>query len=210
MKTIRQEYVEGEITEKKSKFIANIFYIQSVEEAENKIKMIKRKCHDARHNCYAYSIFQKDEIITKSSDDGEPSGTAGAPILNVIKSNELTNILVVVTRYFGGILLGTGGLVKAYTNATLEALKEAQLVTEQYGMELKIKINYQELESLKYFCKKNGINIIKIDYTNYIECTLEVLSEEKDKIIKNTADNQFKVLEYQIIKEKNIRKNIEI
>lgn len=154
MKTIKQEHIEGEITEKKSKFIANIFYVQSAEEAETKIKMIKKKYHDARHNCYAYSIFQKDEVITKSSDDGEPSGTAGAPILNVIKSNELTNVLVVVTRYFGGILLGTGGLVKAYTNATLEALQKAELVTEKYGMELRIKINYQELESLKYFCKK--------------------------------------------------------
>jgi uncharacterized YigZ family protein len=209
MKTIKQEHIEGEITEKKSKFIANIFYVQSAEEAETKIKMIKKKYHDARHNCYAYSIFQKDEIITKSSDDGEPSGTAGAPILNVIKSNELTNVLVVVTRYFGGILLGTGGLVKAYTNSTLEALQNAELVTEKYGMELKIKIKYQELEALKYFCNKNKINITKIDYTNHIECILEVLKDEKDKIIENTADNQFSVLEYEVIKEKNVRKNIE-
>ena len=140
---------------------------------------------------------------------GEPSGTAGMPILNVITSNGLTNILVIVTRYFGGILLGTGGLVKAYTNATLETLKKADFITEKYGMELKIKINYQELEGLKYFCKKNDINIIKLDYTNYIECVLEVLKEEKDKIIENTDNKQFKVLEYEIIKEKNIRKNTE-
>lgn len=130
-------------------------------------------------------------------------------MLNIIKNNNLTNILVVVTRYFGGILLGTGGLVKAYTNATLEALKNANFVTQEYGMELKIKINYMDLENLKYFCKKNGINIIKIDYTNYIECILEVVNEEKDRIIKSTNDKQFKVLEYQIIREKNIRKNNE-
>lgn len=209
MKTIKQEHIEAEITEKKSKFIANVYYVQSIEEAENKIKEIRKKYYDARHNCYAYSISVKDEIITKASDDGEPSKTAGAPILNVITGNELSNILIVVTRYFGGILLGTGGLVKAYTNASLEALKKAEIVTEQSGLELKIKIDYIDLEKVKYFCKKNEINIVKIDYSNFIECTLEVTNEEKDKIISKPIENSFNILEYKIVKEKNIRKNIE-
>lgn len=206
MKTIKQEHIQGEIVEKKSRFIANIFYVQSIEEAEEKIKMMKKEYYDARHNCYAYSICKENEFYTKASDDGEPSKTAGAPILNIIKTNELSNILVVVTRYFGGILLGTGGLVKAYTNATLEALKKAEFVIEKYGMELAVRIDYIDLENLRYFCKKNEINIIKIEYTNYIECTLEVTNEEKNRIISNTNDNLFKILEYQIIKEKNIRK----
>ena len=196
MKTIKQDHIEAEITEKKSKFIANVFYIKSQEEAENKIKEIRKKYYDARHNCFAYSITLKDEVITKSSDDGEPSKTAGAPILNVITGNELSNILIIVTRYFGGILLGTGGLVKAYTNASIEALKMAE-------------INYIDLEKLKYYCQKNNINIIKTDYEEFIECILEVTNDEKDKIISNNKDNNVNILEYQIIREKNIRKNIE-
>lgn len=209
MKTIKQEHIEAEIIEKKSKFIANVFYIKSQEEAENKIKEIRKKYYDARHNCFAYSITLKDKVITKSSDDGEPSKTAGAPILNVITGNELSNILIIVTRYFGGILLGTGGLVKAYTNASLEALKMAEYVTEKLGFELKIKINYIDLEKLKYYCQKNNINIIKTDYKEFIECILEVTNDEKDKIISNNKDNNVNILEYQIIREKNIRKNIE-
>ena len=105
----------AEIVEKKSKFIANIFYIESKEEAENLIKDINKKYHDARHNCYAYSIMTKEGIINKMSDDGEPSGTAGNPMLNIILKKELINVLVIVTRYFGGILLGIGvGFVIRY------------------------------------------------------------------------------------------------
>ena len=209
MKTIKQEHIEAEITEKKSKFIANVFYVRTQEEAEEKIKEIRKKYYDARHNTFAYSITLKDKIITKSSDDGEPNKTAGAPILNVINGNELSNILIVVTRYFGGILLGTGGLVKAYTNASLEALNKAEFVTEKLGLELKIKIDYNDLEKLKYYCKKNEINIIKIDYKEFIECILEVTNDEKDKVISDNQDISFNIIEYEIIKEKNIRKNIE-
>ena len=209
MKTIKQEHIEAEITEKKSKFIANVFYVKAQEEAEEKIKEIRKKYYDARHNTFAYSITLKDEIITKSSDDGEPSKTAGAPILNVINGNELSNILIVVTRYFGGILLGTGGLVKAYTNASLEALNKAEFVTEKLGLELKIKIDYNDLEKLKYYCQKNNINIIKTDYEEFIECILEVTNDEKDKIISNNQENSFNILDYKIVQEKNIRKNIE-
>lgn len=209
MKTIKQEHLEAEITEKKSKFIANVFYVKNREEAEEKIKEIRKKYYDARHNCYAYVISLTDEIIVKSSDDGEPSKTAGAPILNVINGNELSNILIVVTRYFGGILLGTGGLVKAYTNASLEALKKAEYVTEKIGLELKIEINYIDLEKLRYYCQKNDIDIIKIEYKEFIECVLEVTNDEKDKILSNNQDITFKILKWKILTEKNIRKNIE-
>ena len=206
-KTIKEEHVEAEIVEKKSKFIANIFYVNTTEMAEDIIKKTNKKYFDARHNCYAYSIKNINENVKRFSDDGEPSGTAGAPILNIIEKNEINNILVIVTRYFGGILLGTGGLVKAYTKATQEALMKAQLVTLEHGMEIKIKIDYENLEGLKYYCRKNEINIINLEYKDFIECTLEINNDEKDKIITSNNDNLFKVLEYEVIREKNIRKN---
>ena len=117
--------ITAEIVEKKSKFIANIFYIDSVEEADNIIKAIKKKYYDAKHNCIAYRVMVNDKIVERSSDGGEPSGTAGAPMLAILQKNNLCNILVVVTRYFGGILLGTGGLVSCYSQATLDALEKA-------------------------------------------------------------------------------------
>ncbi len=113
----------SEIVEKKSKFIANIFYIESKEEAEKLIKDVNKKYHDARHNCYAYRVISSDGIIEKASDDGEPSGTAGAPMLNILSKNELANVLIIVTRYFGGILLGTGGLVRAYSRSNDRSIK---------------------------------------------------------------------------------------
>ena len=123
MNTIK-DYVEEELIEKKSKFIADIFYVETIEEVEENIKQIHKKYYDAKHHCFAYRLLQNDTIIEKASDDGEPSKTAGAPMLQVLNKNELVNILVVVTRYFGGILLGTGGLVRAYTQATQNALKK--------------------------------------------------------------------------------------
>ena len=121
-----KEASTAEIVEKKSRFIANSCHIESKEEAEEKINLIKKKYYDAKHNCFAFSIVDKDgNLLEKSSDDGEPSGTAGAPILNVIRKNNLNNILIVVTRYFGGILLGTGGLVRAYSEATQKSIEKS-------------------------------------------------------------------------------------
>ena len=103
--------------------------MESVEEAEEYIKMIKKKYHDAKHNCFAYAIeTENGGVAVKYNDDGEPQGTAGAPILKMILEQGMSNTLVIVTRYFGGILLGTGGLVRAYTGATEEALKTAEIV----------------------------------------------------------------------------------
>ena len=129
-KTIKQN-TAAEIVEKKSKFIANLFYVQNEEEAEEIIKSIKKKYYDARHNCYAYNVLTKKGIVARSSDDGEPSGTAGMPMLNILQKNELINVLVVVTRYFGGILLGTGGLVRAYSEALVKAIENAEFVKEE-------------------------------------------------------------------------------
>ncbi len=130
MKTIK-ENVTAQITEKKSKFICDLSYVSSKQEAEQKIKEIKKKYHDAKHHCFAYRIKDENIIIEKSSDDGEPSGTAGSPILNLLSKYELVNVLAVVTRYFGGILLGTGGLARAYTQCTQKALQNASFVNEE-------------------------------------------------------------------------------
>ena len=118
-----EENVDYTLTEKKSKFIANLIRVNSKDEAENEIKKLKKNYYDARHNCFAYRVIENNHIVEKASDDGEPSGTAGAPMLNILQKNELCNILVVVTRYFGGILLGTGGLVRAYSDSLINAIK---------------------------------------------------------------------------------------
>ena len=160
LKTIKQN-VQAEIIEKKSKFIANLIYVQTQEQAEEELNKIRKEYYDAKHNCFAYRITTQAGIINKSSDDGEPSKTAGAPILNIITKNELTNVLVVVTRYFGGILLGTGGLVRAYSQSTQEAIKRAEFVIEEKGYELEIRLNYNDFEKFKkgnhfasaYFCR---------------------------------------------------------
>ena len=120
--TIKQE-ATAEISEKKSKFIANIIPVETKEEAENAIKKIKKINYDARHHCSAYRIIEGNSIVEKSSDDGEPSGTAGAPMLNILQKNELCNVVIIVTRYFGGILLGTGGLLRAYSEATIKSIR---------------------------------------------------------------------------------------
>ena len=153
MKTITGN-TEAEIVEKRSKFISNLYYVETVEQAENKLKEIKKRYNDARHNCFAYRVCEKNTIVERASDDGEPSGTAGAPMLNLLSKSDLTNCLVIVTRYFGGILLGTGGLVRAYSEATKKALEIAKIVEKDYGIIAKYTVAYDELEKIKYYFEK--------------------------------------------------------
>lgn len=208
LKTI-SESTSAEIVEKKSKFIANLYYITSEQEAKEKIKEIRKQYYDAKHHCYAYCIKNKNGIISKMSDDGEPNGTAGMPMLNILQKQELVNVLIVVTRYFGGILLGTGGLLKAYSEVTLEAIKKAEIMKEEIGYEVEIKINYPNLEKFQYYCKKNAIRIEKIQYEEKINCKIELTKEEKEKMTVLKEEGNLKILDMKIIKEKNIRKNIE-
>jgi len=201
-KTIK-ETVTAEITEKKSKFIANIFYIESIEEAEKYIKEIKKKYNDARHNCFAYAVeAENDGIIIKYNDDGEPQQTAGAPILKLVLEQGLSNILVVVTRYFGGILLGTGGLVRAYTGATEAALQKADIINKTRGYEAKIIIEYNYLEPLKYYLDKLKIKIVKIEYLEKIELTINIPKELSDEMEKSKKSSNFEIEKYEVIKEK--------
>lgn len=120
----------GEIVEKKSRFIAHVSEAESVEEAQEFIEAVKKRYWDARHNCSAFSIGEKNPV-TRCSDDGEPGGTAGKPILEVIEGSGIHNIVIVVTRYFGGTLLGTGGLVRAYTDAAKAGIENSVII----GME---------------------------------------------------------------------------
>ena len=130
MKTIK-ENVSAQIIEKKSKFIADFFYVTSEEEAKEKLEEIRKKYRDAKHHCYAYRTMNENHIIERASDDGEPAGTAGAPILLLLTKLELNNVLLVVTRYFGGILLGSGGLIRAYTQVSQLAIEKSQIVEEE-------------------------------------------------------------------------------
>ena len=159
-----QNNVQAEIVEKKSKFIANLFYIESIEEAEEIIKKTKKRYFDARHNCIAYRVIENNQILERFSDDGEPSGTAGAPMLNILQKNEYVNILIIVTRYFGGILLGTGGLVRAYSDSLLLAIEKSIKIQKKLGAQLEVKLEYSELENFKYYCKNNEINIVETKY----------------------------------------------
>ena len=209
-RTIKEENIQAEIEEKKSKFIANVFYVESQNKAENIIKEVNKKYFDARHNVFAYIVNNKFENVIRFSDDGEPSGTAGAPILNILQKNNLGNILVIVTRYFGGILLGTGGLIRAYQEATIKALDKVTYVNEEYGMELEVMLNYSDFDSFKYYCIKNNIILLNTEYSDFVKCIVEVNADEKNKITDNNEKNKLKILNYKILKEKNIRKNIEI
>lgn len=191
----------AEIVEKKSRFIANLFYVENKEEAEKYITEINKKYHDARHNCYAYSIFSEDGIINKFSDDGEPSGTAGGPMLNILTSNQITNVLVIVTRYFGGILLGTGGLVRAYSEATSEAIKLANIVKKDYGLEVNFFTSYPEFEKIKYYFKQNNIKIIDVVYEEKIKIIVEITEEKLASINKNKDELNFKFDSYEICRK---------
>ena len=183
-----------QIVIKKSKFIANVFYVESEEEAENKIKQIKKKYYDAKHNCFAFSIIiqENKNEYKKCSDDGEPSGTAGLPILNIIEKRKLSNIVVIVTRYFGGILLGTGGLTRAYSDATIGALENAKIVKIESGKELSVEINYNQNKNFMLFCKKNDINILEEKYQENIIYKIGInerqYSNLKNEIQENNVD----------------------
>ena len=198
------ETVSAEIVEKKSKFIATVFYVESAEEAEERIKELKKKYFDARHNCYAYSIFSKDGIVQRFSDDGEPQGTAGSPMLNIITSQNLNNIVVIVTRYFGGILLGTGGLVRAYSDALKKALDNSKIIQKDLGLEACLEVAYPDLEKLKYYLKQNEIRIVDSEYLENIKLKIETTNEKLNKIKSNENELGFHIMNIEIIREKYI------
>ncbi len=204
-KTIR-ENVTAQIVEKKSKFIANMFYVETIEEADRIVKEIKKKYHDARHNCFAYILEtgEQEGLLVKYNDDGEPSGTAGAPMLNILANEGLSNVLVIVTRYFGGILLGTGGLVRAYSEAVKEALNIASYVEKTKGNVVEIEIEYNDLDKVKYYLKQNNIKIVENTYKENVILKVEMRKEQLKEFTNNSKNMNFKIINYNILEEKNI------
>ena len=205
---VENTQITAEVMEKKSKFIANIFYINNVTEADEIIKKTKKKYYDAKHNCIAYRVVEGDKIIQPSSDDEEPSGTAGAPMLSILQKNNLCNILVIVTRYFGGILLGTGGLVSCYSRATLDVIKKAPKVKKSIGKEAQVKLEYSNLEIFKYYCKNHQIRIINMEYLDDITCKIEAENSKIDKLAQDISLKNIIVKEILILNKKYISKSI--
>jgi uncharacterized YigZ family protein len=150
------EPTTAEIVEKKSRFIANIFYVANVGEAEEKLSEIKKKYYDAKHNCFAYIIGLNGEQV-KSSDDGEPQGTAGHPMLDILKGNEITNCIAIVTRYFGGTLLGTGGLVRAYSDSLKAAISLAKLSEIKEAYEVNFDVSYDDYGKIEKLIQNYNI-----------------------------------------------------
>ena len=167
----------GEFTDKKSRFIANIYHIEDEDMAVKIIEQLRKKYWDARHNCYAYVLGGKSEI-QRFSDDGEPSGTAGKPILEVITGNECGNCLCVVTRYFGGVLLGTGGLVHSYTKAAVDAIEDALPVVIERGVRYELDCTYAMSEKIVYLLNSLGAKITGTEYAYdvkvFFECKLMI------------------------------------
>ncbi|NME50360.1 YigZ family protein [Enterococcus cecorum] len=158
---------EHQIEIKKSKFICHLFRIENEEQAKEYIAKIKKEHYKANHNCSAYMLGENFEI-QRSSDDGEPSGTAGVPMLEVLKKNQLQNTLAIVTRYFGGIKLGAGGLIRAYSTSVSEALKEIGIVQGKLQQILDIIIDYPQLGKLQNYLENEQIAIQEIDYLEQI------------------------------------------
>ncbi len=188
-----KENSKYELIIKNSKFITLLYKINNTSDISKYLKEVKDNHKDATHYCYAY-ILNNDK---KASDDGEPSGTAGVPILKVIENNQLTNTLIIVVRYFGGIKLGANGLIRAYTKATANAIKENKIIELTKGINLNITFNYNRQKEIDYLLKDIKINNKK--YDNNITYNIDIKEEELDIIINNN-------IEYEIIKKIDIEK----
>lgn len=181
------EGASGEYEEKKSRFIATLKAVSSEEEAAEFITSVKKKYWDARHNCSAYIIGSRGEL-TRCSDDGEPSGTAGRPMLEVLSGKGVTDICAVVTRYFGGTLLGTGGLVRAYSAAVKDALEKSELGIVSEGLLLEVILDYNDVSSVRYLLEKRGIDLSDADYAADVTFRLRVVSDISDVIEKEITE----------------------
>lgn len=167
----------------KSEFVAHFYKVNTQQEAEELIKTVKIKYTDASHNCYCYIIGS----LSKVNDDGEPNGTAGLPILNVLQHHKMDNILCIVTRYFGGIKLGTGGLTRAYSNSVSQALKTIELQKLIPGYVICITFEIAKTNSVDYYLKTNGIEVISKEYRRFVSYQIECEKEEYDAIVENLS-----------------------
>ena len=177
----------GEIVEKKSHFIGYVRHTESEEEALAFINEIRKKHYDARHNCFAYCV-DGEQQTQRFSDDGEPGGTAGKPILEVIKGNELCDVCSVVTRYFGGTLLGTGGLVRAYTDAAKACIENTQVLAKRRMIPMKLHTNYTDFGKIQYLLASEEIPILDSEYGEDVCVHVEIFVDDADKVKKKLIE----------------------
>ena len=192
---------------KKSHFLGVLKRVSTEEEAKEFITAVKKKHYDARHNCFAMRIGRPGDVFERSGDDGEPSGTAGKPMLDILKGAELYDVCAVVTRYFGGTLLGTGGLVRAYSDSLKEALSVSEISAVTKGEQLEIVCSYSDAEKIKRLAANMELHTMDEIYA--ADCTLlyivpdEKISDFEDKIVgttlgRSSAKRQGEVLYYGI------------
>lgn len=189
--------VENTITIQKSEFITHIYRVNSIEEINSILEETRKKYYDATHNCYAY-ILGENQDIQKCSDDGEPQKTAGAPMMNVLKQNDMTNILAIVTRYFGGILLGAGGLIRAYSSAVSEALKLCKRYVTKEVSQYMLTTSYSSYNNL---INIKDINIIDSSFTNDVIITFGIAKEKENGLEELLYKNKIDVTSLKKIQE---------
>lgn len=177
----------GEVIEKKSRFIATVIPIRTEEDALTFIETMKKQYWDASHNCSAYVLGSQNEI-QRCSDDGEPSKTAGRPMLDVLLNEGIHNVAVVVTRYFGGTLLGTGGLVRAYQSATKEGLDQSVIITKQYAKKLQITTDYNGIGKIQYIVGQLNLTTLDTEYTDVVRVQILVSPEDASLLCKKVIE----------------------
>ena len=181
---------EGYYTEKRSKFLAFAHHVQTVDEIKDLIAGYRKKYYDARHVCYAY-MLGAERLEFRANDDGEPSSTAGKPILGQINSNELTNILIVVVRYYGGVNLGTSGLIVAYREAAADALAHATIETRQVEEIVKYSFAYPQMNDVMRIVKDMNPRIVSQTYDNTCEIVLSIRKSEAEQLKSKLAKLSF-------------------
>lgn len=177
------EEAEGEIVEKKSRFICNLYHVESEDEITAYVEALRKKHYQSRHVCHAAILGEGQEVL-KYSDDGEPSGTAGRPMLDILKGRNLTYTLACVTRYFGGVLLGTGGLVRAYSDSLLAGLENAEVVTMELCSKLAFSIDYQMIGKIKYTLDNFEAKIITEEYGTGVDLLIKIPVDNTENYIK--------------------------
>ena len=177
----------GELTEKKSRFIAQTFPVHSEDETLERLAEVRRQHWDARHHCWAYVIGDRHQL-QRCSDDGEPQGTAGRPMLDVLLGEDVHDAMVIVTRYFGGVLLGTGGLVRAYSSAASEGLKQSVILDRISGSRLTIRTDYTGIGKIQYLLAQRGIVTENSRYTDLVELDVLVAEQDRDGLIRDLTE----------------------
>ena len=189
-KTIKQD-VSFELSEKKSKFICSLFYTNSIDKAEDKIAYIKKKYNDARHNVFAY--------IVQENNDGEPQGTAGKPILSILEKRKITNICCIITRYFGGVLLGSGGLVRAYSSTCIGAIDKSEIIMMKECDVISILSSYNFYNTITNIVENYSCGISDRQFTDKVLFNISIVKEETENFIYNIVNLSNNMIEYRIL-----------